>query len=269
MNLRRILIGLAAALSMPSAFAGSVFLTGHDILLHGGQDGYDVAILDYLRGGGPSPLAGEIARADYDILYINGGVTNPTSRYDAAGFGTTTTLDLTTVADEAAFAAALVGIDVIVYPWAPAHTQDDVDEFNLYSGAIATFFNAGGDIFANSGVGKANYYDFLPPGATTSTAPLSGSSGFTATAAGAAQIGMTAAQMNGRPTHNAFSGAAPAFTVMELKDGMQDVSIGLRDGMIVDDIITTTGSTDMPEPGTVTLLGLGLIAAMRRRRTAR
>ena len=68
---------------------GNIFLTGHDVLLHGHQNGYDAVILDYLRGAGTSL---EIARTDYDILYLrqfDQGVPGGTgSGFNTSQFGT-------------------------------------------------------------------------------------------------------------------------------------------------------------------------------------
>ena len=52
-----------------SASAGSVYLTGHDVLLHGGQNSYDNVILNWLRGAG---TGSEIAAANYDIAFVRG-----------------------------------------------------------------------------------------------------------------------------------------------------------------------------------------------------
>src|SRR5688500_20291430 len=57
-------LGLAAG---GAAHAGSVYLTGHDVDLHDGQNGYDVVILDWLRGAGTTS---EIAAASYSVGLI-------------------------------------------------------------------------------------------------------------------------------------------------------------------------------------------------------
>lgn len=272
--IKQLTVATAALLASTSSFAGNVYLTGHDVFLHQGQSGYDIAILDYLRD--------DIARADYNVVYINANVVNPTSRFDAAGFGATTTVELGSINNAAEFAAAIAGADAIAYPWAIDHSAADVAEFNSYSAEIAAFFNGGGDIFATSSLGKPTYYDFLPNSAAASGPNLPGNprNGFLGTAAGLAAIGMTANQINGFATHNTFDTFAPAFTAMERFQDAETgviVSIGLRDGTIVDDIIITdtvvtdtvvTDDSTVPVPGTVGIMGLALaaLAMVRRRR---
>jgi len=267
MKLKLYAAGLLAALGMSTANAGNVYLTGHDILLHGGQSGYDIAILDYLRDG-------DEAAADYTVAWIVAGVTDPTTRWNAAGYTSVVAINLDTIGSAAEFAAALAGVDAIAYPWAIAHTSADIAEFNSYSAEIAAWFNTGGDIFANSSIFAPTYYDFLPAGAAASGPDLPGnpSSGFVLTAAGAAALpGVTGTQLNGRPTHNTFDSFAAAFTVMETYgEGGPVVSIGLRGGTITDDgIVVDDGTTGVPEPGTLSLLGIAMLGfgLFRRRRS--
>lgn len=261
------LAGVALAVSMAGpARAGSVYLTGHDIFLHSGQNGYDVVVLDFLRS------EGSIARADYDIGFLtNGGVSNPTTRYAVAGFGSVTTASPTSFADGTAFATFLSGIDALLIPWRIDIGAAGSAAINSFAAQIADYFNAGGDIFAASNrcsdcggsLFDANYYDFLPPGAAASGPNIPGdpSSGFVATAAGTG-IGINQATMlNGFPTHNTFSSFASAFTVMEVYGGTTPnpvVSIGLTGGTITDGGITTG---EVPEPGSLALIGLALAAA--------
>ena len=277
---------IAGAFSVP-AFAGNIYLTGHDTLLHDGAEGYDTVILDYLRGDGTTS---EIARANYSIAVLGSNV-GFWGWSDVAGFGdegskpgfeSTTFFNVNTAGD--AEWASILASDVMVIL---SHTScggcdlDDtgVNNINARSGQIASAFNAGMDIWGNSGASNPNYYNFLPPGVTTVGPPIGGSSGFIATAAGIA-IGITPEMINGDPTHNRFADFSPAFTVMEVRPntslpgGNEVISIAARDATIVDDgIVVDDGGDDstdgtVPEPATLGLMGLiltGLAVARRRR----
>ena len=283
-TLTKVLAGAALSLTASVANAGNIFMTGHDVLLHSGQNGYDNVILDYLRNG-------DVPAADYDI-----GLFRNTQRSGLGtlgvntleGFGTRT--DFTVVnADTAAvvdaayranFVAFLAGIDVLVIP---SHQScggcnlldGHADILEALSGEITDFFNAGGDLYVNSGANDSTFYDFLPASVATTGPPISGSSGFTCTADGVAigiDCGAFGSNINGFATHNRFTGFDSDFTIFETRGTDEFISIGLLDGVIgTDDITTddsTDGTTDIPAPGTLflfssVLLGLG---ALRRKK---
>ncbi len=281
--MKKLLAGVCGLLLAGSVQAGNIYLTGHDVLLHSGQNNYDGLILDYLRNG-------DMPAGDYDIGFVRGfsGSVGTVGSNTLEGFGDITTRDLAdwTALDAAAkadFAAFLAGVDVLVIP---SHTScggcdlttADADVLEGLSAEIASFFNDGGDIFANSSARDDTFYNFLPPGVATSGLPIGGSSGFTCTDAGNA-IGITGSgcsnagpnMINGFPTHNRFVDFDEDFTIYEVR-GDEVISIGLLDGTIGDDDISTgpgpgPSPTPMPAPGTFTLLGLALLGlGLSRRR---
>lgn len=272
-------LGLGAA---GTVHAGSVFLTGHDIDLHDGADGYDVVILNWLRGSG---TATEIAAASYRVGLIRSiDATNPANGFvggvlDGAPLwaGGVTAADPTQFANAAAFATFLSSVDVLVVASQVGcggcdFSPGDSAVLNTFAPEIAAFFNAGGDIWGNTVASVATGYNYLPPDAAASGPPISGSTGFLPTAAGTA-IGITNTMVNGDQTHNRFTTFDPDFVVFEVRPntslpgGQEIISIGIRDARITDGGIGDGGTT-VPEPGMLALLGLGVLgmALTRRRR---
>lgn len=261
-SLRASVLLLVGALG---AQGGSIYLTGHDVLLHSNQTGYTNVILDYLRG---ATTGSEIAAPSYNIGLVRGFAGFASTTVLSSGYGTLTTRDLTSFVDASDFATFLGTVDVLVIP---SHTTcggcdlSDADSaiLNSFSPEIAAFFNAGGDIWGNSGALLPTFYNFLPPGAVASGLPISGSSGFTATPAGVA-IGIVPTMINGFQTHNRFTDFDPDFTVFETR-GSEIISIGIRDARISDGGIDK-GPTIVPEPSTFILLATGVAALLCYRR---
>jgi hypothetical protein len=294
-RLGRLVLALVVTVGLAGpAYAGNIYLSGHDILLHGGQNSYDALILDFLRGVGSADV---VPKASYNISVVGsavgfgsftGGPTitgNPSGTVltngtgAIAGYGTVKYYVTGTGASWATILAAdaLVILDHTSCGGCDLSTAGST-EVNSHSADIATRFNAGMDIWGGSGASLLTYYDFLPPGAVASGLPIGASSGFDCTAAGAA-IGIkggttcpgSPSMINGFPTHNRFVGFSPAFTVFEVR-GTEIISIGLQGGTITDGgIMTDGGGTRVPEPATLALLGLGLtvLAAVGRRARAK
>jgi hypothetical protein len=258
LNLKKVKQGLvvaASVLATSTAMAGNIYLTGHDTLLHGGQNGYDGIILDYLASGRD--------QSAMNIAVIGSGVGSWSwSSASVPGAYASTNFYDTDLMGDTEWATALSS-NVFVYlshtSCGGCDTSDaGVAAVNARSADIASAFNAGMDIWANSSGSNSDYYGFLPAGVAASGTSIGGSNGFTATTEGEA-IGIASNNINGFPTHNRFSSYDSAFTVYETR-GDEAISIGLLDGTISDGGIDTGGgSVSVPEPSSLALLGLGIL----------
>lgn len=278
------LVGTALLMAASLANAGNIIMTGHDVILHSGQRGFDAAAINYIRDGAATYNVAVIGTAGSGFGRFTGSATNlPGLAHGAAiplAGPALSGLDSAVFWDAQSIAAAdFASVDAIIIM---SHTScggcslttAGADALEALAGDIATAFNGGMDIYANSGASDATYYNFLPPGVATSGPPISGSSGFTCTAEGLALFGAagcaaSGSMINGFPTHNRFTGFDPAFTVFERRGTDEIITIGLKGGSIDADDISTDDAA-VPEPGTLTLFGLGLLSlgAMRRRRKA-
>ncbi len=269
MKYTNMLVQLGLGLTLVSSLnAGSIFLTGHDIDLHNNADGYSKVILDYLRGSG---TGSEIAAADYKVGALR---TTGVGTYFAPTNGgfSVDVRDPGSFADAAAFSAWLGTISVLQIAshtscGGCALTTTSSNTINGYAAQIASFFNAGGDIWGNTSGSLGTYYNFLPASALATGAAISGSTGFLPTAEGTA-IGITATMANGDQTHNRFTSYAAAFTVFEVRPnaslpgGNEIISIGFRDGRITDGGV----ESGVPEPSTYAMMAMGLVGLAYSRR---
>ena len=281
--MKKLLITMLAVLGFSGSLqAGNIIMTGHDVLLHSGQRGFDAAALDYIRDG--------VAKASYNIAVI-GTTASGSARFTGnsqnipqfvghgsaisqtsgtlSGYGSAVFWNAASIS-----AADFATVDAIIIL---SHTScggcsmttAGAAALAALAPAIATAFNAGLDIWANSGATDPNFYNFLPPAVATSGTSIGGSSGFTCTTNGLAVFGATGcassgsgSMINGFPTHNRFSGFDTSFDILETR-GSEVITIGLLDAVIGTDDISS-----VPEPGTIALLGLGLLGlgSMRRKR---
>jgi hypothetical protein len=262
--------------------AGSLYLTGHDTLLHGGQRGYDGVILDYLREKG---TLNEVPKSAYTISVVGSGVgfANFTGGANFAGALATSGSTIPAVGTLAGYGTATYYKTGTSANWATILSADalvilshqscggcDLDnagsaEINSHAAAIGAAFDAGMDIWANAGANLATYYGFLPAGALATGAPLGGSTGFFATAAGSAigivdptpGVNTATSMINGFPTHNQFPTFSSRFTLMEthsnatppVAPGLENVSIALQGGRIAD--FTSFPLSDLIDGGSI------------------
>ena len=97
-------IAVAAGLACGGAYAGDIYLTGHDVDYHGNQNGYDRVILDYLKGS--------TATSAYRVGIVTGNVNSFTGF--ATGYGSRVARDIQSFASAADFTTFLSSVDVMV-----------------------------------------------------------------------------------------------------------------------------------------------------------
>jgi len=229
LNLLGLLVG--AILAAP-AFAGNIYLTGHDLDLHctfgGGQcNAFGIAV-DFARQAAPdktkpvlfldsgsetSTAAGSAAAKARNTVEGAGNafsftVVNPVS----AGFAT---LPLLT----SSFSAIVIASDQNC--GGCDNTPADIVAINARTAAIQAFFNAGGGLVYLAGAEDPGYYGSVPvPAAAVAVSPP-----FTLTADGLA-LGLNNTDANCCPTHNSFTvpGAGNPLKVAEFDSaGFDDI----------------------------------------------
>jgi len=261
---------VAAALFATPTFAGNIALTGHDSDFH-------------------CTFGSALACSQINTLvtFVRSGAPNTTLPVLTFDQGTELTGALTSVGIPWVNVSTVAGVgtasfDTTLYSAFAVASDSDCggcDNSDAFVAAIAarladitTFFNAGGGIFGLSADGNPNYYNFVPQ--SSSSIGGAPSSGYVASSC----FGITPTAVNGDATHNHFSepgtgGVSSLYCVAErnptgLPAGQNAMTLMLQGGTIVTSVITTTsgGTAEVPEPATLSLVGLGLAAAYRRRR---
>lgn len=255
---RKLLAGIAASamLAATPAFAGNIFLTGHDNDFHRSTNARAqmTGALSFVRAGSTLPVLTFDAGSELTGLLSSMGVAFTNVDPSVAANVTASLFDHSLYS---AFVVASVtscgGCD---------NSPAAIANITAQSAAIAAFFNAGGGIIGLAGAGDPSAYAYVPESATNAGGNPP-SSGYVQTAAGLT-LGIPA--VNGDTTHNFFNepgtgGLSSLYKVVErLGDSVTGTpeSIALAGGTIV-----CTGSgcviTGVPEPASIALLGVGLL----------
>lgn len=265
------LSGVIFACAIPVS-AGPIFLTGHDPDFHaqdvagpGGQDNLLRAGIEFVTGGSPlgtkflwvesriSPPGGHrIGELGIrDIGYLLG---TDYDRVNGAEFASVNLSDYTAIAIASSFGGLL--------------TRAELDALIGRKTDLKNFINDGGGLFASAecypcgasllgGLTAPSLFGFLPIPVTS----IGASGSFTVTAYGNTTFGLVNADMN-FPTHNSF-GLIGGLNVVD-RDSAQNATTLAGIVRVSDDELVP-----IPEPGTLSLIGVGLLGVARRMRRNR
>jgi hypothetical protein len=261
-----------------TASAGNLVVTGHDTDLHasdgsaGSQNLFD-AFTNFAINGSSLPYL-LVDTAGGQSVFAAGILGKPFVLADPKAASFDSLLNGLNTATYSAFVSASAescgGCDLSI---------DDLKKTAAHGMTIQDFFNAGGGIFLNTGGTRADeqaaMYSYLPT--ITGETTIASSFGFSLTPEGKAVFpGLTdspppagGGDVNGNPTHNAFSSFASSLTVDEILTSgtnVKDITLSCVDCDISGGTIGGPGATSVPEPSTFVLLGtavLGLSSVKR------
>jgi hypothetical protein len=271
MKSRMLFIAVALLGIVSPVLAGSIFVTGHDPIWHAHFGGNtagakDLALtgIGYARNGSTLPF---LFIESKTVVVPSGnareaGFLVPDLGFAASDFDVMDGADLVALAD---FRTTLNSYSAIVV--ASDHggmlTAAELSFLNGKALDIIDYLNAGGGLFAAAEsnaqglIGATPRFGFLPF-LVASTDFQAAELENTVTAFGAG-LGLDDSDVNGNFSHNFFA-ATGGMHAVDLYNGNVEMPLSLA-------FRGTIGVGGVPEPGTLLLVGLGVLLSIRRRRS--
>ncbi len=257
------LVLLMAGLSAPLQ-AGPIFLAGHDPDFHAQSD----SNAGNLLSAGINFVVNNSSNPSLPFLWVESaagdsgsGIPIPPGHrrgelgLNAIGLTRGVDYDWVTGADLPSVDFSLYSAIAVASDYGGMLTQAELDALNARAGDIASFVNAGGGLLALSQghvdghTTSGGWFDFLPIDVDSNV--LSGVT-FQVTPYGASTFGLTDADVSA-PTHSYFLDDYGLNVVSTDSNGRITALAGIVN-------IGGGGFTTVPEPGSLALLGAGLLA---------